>query len=64
MSGSVTYCKDCGACNWAGKEKCETCGGELEPTLRQVHAYYYQTDPKFKKMVDRNQKRETLENKR
>lgn len=56
MSGSVTHCKECGACNWAGKDKCEACGGELEPTLAQVHAYYYLTDPEFRKMVDENHK--------
>jgi len=52
VSGSVTYCKECGACNWAGKEKCEACGGELEPTLAEVYAYYYTTDPEFRGFVD------------
>lgn len=52
MGGSVTFCKECGACNWAGKERCETCGGELEPTLRQVHAFYCATDPGFRRFVD------------
>ena len=56
MSGSITYCKECKACNWAGKKKCSECGGELEPTLAEVHAYYCQTDPEFKKMVNENQK--------
>lgn len=54
MSGSVTYCIECGACNWAGEPKCAVCGGELEPTLREVHAHYYNTDPDFRKMVDKN----------
>ena len=40
MGTSVTYCKGCGACNWAFRECCEDCGGELEPTFRQVYAYY------------------------
>ena len=52
MSGSVTYCIAYKACNWAGKEKCEVCGGELEPTLAQVHAFYCATDPEFKKFVN------------
>lgn len=56
MSGDVTYCIKCGACNWAGIDRCRVCGGELEPTLAQVHAFYYQTDTEFKKMVDENHK--------
>jgi len=52
MSGSVTYCKECKACNWAGEEKCRVCGGELEPTLREVWNYYYQTDKAFRDFVD------------
>ena len=58
MSGSVTYCTECRACNWAGKEKCEACGGELEPTLAEVHACYCATDPKFRKFVDGQQTKE------
>ena len=54
MGGSITYCKECKACNWAGREKCEVCGGELEPTLAQVHAYYCGSDPVFKKLLDEN----------
>ena len=54
MGSSVTYCIECKSCNWAGKEKCEVCGGELEPTLAQVHAFYYTEDPEFRKMVDEN----------
>lgn len=38
MGGSVTYCKVCGITNWANATKCTKCGGELEPTLRQVLA--------------------------
>ena len=40
MGTSVTYCTVCKACNWAGKEKCVVCGGELEPTFQQVYNYY------------------------
>jgi hypothetical protein len=54
MSGDVTYCVNCGACNWAGKDKCRVCGGELELTLAQEYAYYCHTDPEFRKMVDTN----------
>jgi len=49
MSGSVTYCKKCGACNWAGKERCEVCGGELEPTLDQVFAQLVKEEAEEKK---------------
>lgn len=52
MGSQVTYCKDCGACNWAGEKKCVVCGGELEPTLNEVYAYLYTTDPEFKEFVD------------
>jgi len=38
MSESVTYCINCGKFEWAGKTKCTKCGGELAPTLREVHA--------------------------
>ena len=38
MSGSVTYCYRCGKNEWANKTKCSKCGGELAPTLREVHA--------------------------
>jgi len=38
MSTSVTYCTKCRACNWAGEEKCVVCGGELEPTFKEVYA--------------------------
>ncbi len=38
MSGSVTYCLNCGKFAWANQTKCATCGGELAPTLREVHA--------------------------
>jgi hypothetical protein len=54
VSGNVTYCKKCKSPNWAGKKRCEVCGGELEPTLHEVHAYYYNTYPEFKEMVDKN----------
>jgi len=59
MSGSVTPCLECGQFNWAGEEKCEVCGGKLAPTLRQIHAYLYHTDPEFKKMVDDGRKAKT-----
>lgn len=52
MGSQVTYCKDCGACNWAGKQRCEACGGELEPTLHEVFAFYYRIDEEFRKHVD------------
>lgn len=52
MSTSVTYCKECGACNWAGEEKCTACGGELEPTFQDYYNQLYTTDPEFKKFVD------------
>lgn len=52
MGSQITYCKECGAVNWAGVEKCEVCGGEVEPTLAEVHAYLYATDPEFKAFVD------------
>lgn len=54
MGTSVTYCTKCRACNWAGKDKCYVCSGELEPTFREVYNYYYQNDPEFRKMVDNN----------
>lgn len=38
MSGSITYCKKCNITYWANAEKCSKCGGDLEPTLRQVLA--------------------------
>ena len=38
MSGSVTYCLNCGSFEWANKTKCSKCGGQLAPTLREVHA--------------------------
>lgn len=60
MGGSVTECLECGAMNWAGKEKCEVCGGELAPTLRQIHATLYAIAPDFKKMVDERHKAEVL----
>jgi len=40
MGTSVTRCTKCCRWNWAGKEKCVVCGGELEPTFRQVYDYY------------------------
>ena len=52
MGGSVTYCKDCGACNWAGMKCCVVCGGELEPTLFQFYNFYYSKDKRFKKFAD------------
>lgn len=51
MSGSVTYCTDCGACNWVNRDKCAVCGGALEPTLAEVHAHYQLTDPGFRQFV-------------
>ncbi len=54
MGSSVVYCKECRACNWANKDKCVDCGGELEPTLAMVHAYY--CGGEFKKKVDENKK--------
>ena len=54
MGSSVTYCKICKACNWAGKDKCTVCGGELEPTMAEVYNHYYKTDPEFKVMADKN----------
>lgn len=38
MSGSVTYCYRCGKFEWANRDKCSHCGGQLAPTLREVHA--------------------------
>jgi len=52
MSGSVTQCLECGAMNWAGKDKCRLCGGELAPTLAQVHRYVCSTDPTFRKQIE------------
>lgn len=54
MSGSVTYCLECGANNWADSEKCSQCGGKLAPTLREALLYY--TNPKFREMVDGEKK--------
>ncbi len=58
MSGDVTPCLKCGAMNWAGKEKCDVCGGELAPTLSEVYAYMYATDADFKKQVDEQRKQD------
>ena len=52
MSGSVTYCRECGACNWAYAERCAVCGGELEPTLREVLAYLYSDRKELKEVID------------
>lgn len=55
MSGSITYCSNCKATVWAGTIICPECGSpDIAPTLREVHAYYYNADPDFKKMVDDN----------
>ena len=54
MGTNVTRCIECCKWNWAGKEKCVVCGGELEPTFNEVYNYY---------MENKNNGRQPMETK-